>query len=358
MGLEETKHERTLTFAAIALGRIVELGLPADPQSFELWYIYATRQNEKLNDDVDDTLRRLGKLTEADLNRLYSLYVSSSRTANHLNAAAEKLTEELSQVTGMIRGAVASAERYDQKLHEGAASVGTASDQAELKSAVDALIGATKNMERENSTLREQLEASKSRSENLKREIELIRVESLTDPLTLVGNRQYFGDMLSKTIMKARESAAPVTLLFVDVDHFKQFNDDYGHQVGDDVLRLVASRLKSSVRDGEIARYGGEEFGIVLYNKTLGIGRLIAERIRLAIESAEMKSRSTSEPVRRITVSIGVAQWRSATNVDDLVRRADEALYAAKRKGRNCVVTELTGEESDENNAVARRQGQ
>jgi len=343
MPLDATKHERTLTFAAIALSKIVELGLSADPQSFELWYIYATRQNEKLNGDIEDTLQCQGKLTEADLDRLYALYVSSTRATRYLNAAADKLTDELSQVTGMIRAAVASADQYDKELHGGSEVMEATSDQADLKEAVKLLIGATKTMKQENSTLKKQLEAAKSRSDNLKNEIDLIRTESLTDPLTLVGNRQYFNDALANTITKARDNGAPVTLLFVDVDHFKRFNDQYGHQVGDDVLRLVASKLKSSVRDGEIARYGGEEFGIILYNKTLPIGQLIAERIRLAIESTELQARSTTEKLHNISVSIGVAEWKRTATVDDLVRRADEALYAAKRRGRNCVVIEQEG---------------
>jgi diguanylate cyclase len=112
--------------------------------------------------------------------------------------------------------------------------------------------------------------------------------------------------------------------------------------MGDDVLRLVAARLKSSVRDGEIARYGGEEFAVILYNKSIQIGKLIAERIRTSIESAEMRVRSTGASIGRVTVSIGVAQLKPRQTAVHMIGCADEALYAAKRKGRNCVVLEDT----------------
>lgn len=344
MGSELAHQHRTLAFAAIALGKIVELGLPADPQCFELWYIYATGQNQKLNDDVDELLRRQRKMTEDDFRRLYAAHVSSTRTTNQLNTVASKLTDEVTQVVWMINAATSSVERYDAELHEGSVAADQAENEAEIRNIVQELIRATKSMERENSALKEQLEVSKSRSERLKHEIELIRLESLTDPLTLIGNRQYFDETLTRSIAKAQENDVPLTLLFVDIDHFKQFNDQYGHLIGDDVLRMVAARLKSSVRDGEVARYGGEEFAVILYNKSLAIGRLIAERIRMAIESAEMKARVTGAPLARVTASIGVAELRQKPTGADLIRAADEALYAAKRRGRNCVVVEETAE--------------
>lgn len=333
-------HHRTLAFAAIALGKIVELELPADPQSFELWYVYATGQNQKLRDEIDQALQRQGRLTEGDLSQLYARHISamSARSTKDLDKVANRLTDEVGQVVRMISAAATSVERYDEKLHEGSRAADSAGSEADLRRAVDDLISATKTMERENSVLKEQLVASISRSEQLKHEIEAVRLESLTDSLTQIGNRQYFDDSLAREIARADESAAPLTLLMVDIDHFKRVNDEFGHQMGDDVLRLVAARLKSSVRDGEIARYGGEEFGIVLYNKSIQIGKLIAERIRAAIESAEMKVRSTGAPVGRITVSIGVAELKPRMSGEDLIRHADEALYAAKRKGRNCVV--------------------
>ncbi len=333
-------QHRTLAFAAIALGKIVELQLPADPKSYELWYVYATGHDQKLRDEIDGALQRQGQLTESDLNRLYAQYLSPTRSTGDFDKVANRLTEEVGQVVKMISTAVSSVERYDERLHEGAAAAGSAVTEAELRRVVEDLISATKSVERENSALKEQLEASKVRSEELKHEIEAVRIESLTDPLTQVGNRQYFDDTLTRAIVRASENGVPLTLLMVDIDYFKRVNDEFGHQMGDDVLRLVATRLKSSVRDGEIARYGGEEFAVVLYNKSLQIGKLIAERIRVAIESAEMKVRSTNTPIGRVTVSIGAAEYKPRLSSADLIRNADEALYAAKRRGRNCVVLE------------------
>src|SRR5215467_7267396 len=340
MASDSGSQHRTLAMAAIALGKIVELGLPADPRSYELWYIYATGKNQKLRDEIDAALRGNGTLTESDVDRLYAQYISPTRNAGDLDRVANRLNDEVGQVVKMINAAVSSVERYDEQLNEGTAAASNATNEAELRRVIENLITATFSMERENSSLKEQLEASRMRSEKLRHEIEAVRIESLTDALTQVGNQQYFDDTFTRAIVRAGENDVPLTLLLVDIDHFKQVNDQFGHQMGDDVLRLVAARLKSSVRDGEIARYGGEEFGVILYNKSIQIGKLIAERIRSSVESVEMKVRSTGAPVGRITVSIGVAELKPRMSGEELVRRADEALYAAKRKGRNCVVLE------------------
>jgi diguanylate cyclase len=330
------EQRRTLRYAAAALAKIVELELPGDPRSFELWYVYATGQNPDLNRDVDEILGRQSKILTSDLGRLYSLHLSSARATNALSSLASKLTAEVGHVVGAIHSAVSSAERYDATLND---AVGAAHQRPaiDIGSILGELVQATESMVRENGALKGQLEASRVRSEELSDEIDRIRLESLLDPLTQIGNRQFFDEALAKAITKATRNAAPLTLLFIDIDNFKQINDRFGHQIGDDVLRLVASKMKSNVRHGEVARYGGEEFGIILYNKLLEIGRLIAERIREAVESVEMRDRASGDSFGRVTVSVGVAEWNPGSTASDLIGRADAALYIAKRKGRNCV---------------------
>jgi diguanylate cyclase len=340
MGSDSGSQHRTLAIAAIALGKIVELGLPADPQSYELWYAYAAGHNQKLRDEIDHVLQQQGRLSESDLGRLYAQYISPTRSTGDFERVGRRLADEVGQVTRMISAAVTSVERYDEQLSEGTAAANSATSEADLKRVVEDLLSATKSMARENDSLKEELETSRVRSEKLTHEIEAVRIESLTDALTQVGNRLHFDDTLARAIVRAGENDVPLTLLFVDIDHFKKVNDQFGHQMGDDVLRLVAARLKSSVRDGEIARYGGEEFAVILYNKSIQIGKLIAERIRVSIESAEMRVRSSGASIGRVTVSIGVSQLKPRLTAADIIQSADEALYAAKRKGRNCVVLE------------------
>jgi diguanylate cyclase len=137
------------------------------------------------------------------------------------------------------------------------------------------------------------------------------------------------------------EKGDPLSVLMIDIDHFKKFNDSYGHQVGDHVLRLVAKVLQDSVRGGDLAaRYGGEELMAVLPGATLEVCTDVAERIRLRVSEARLTRRTTGEEIASVTVSIGVARFRLAESAEAMIERCDRGLYEAKRLGRNRVVTE------------------
>jgi diguanylate cyclase len=137
------------------------------------------------------------------------------------------------------------------------------------------------------------------------------------------------------------ETDEPLSILMIDIDHFKKFNDSFGHQVGDQVLRLVAKVLQDSVREGDLAaRYGGEELMAMLPGATVDICANVAERIRRRISEARLTRRATGEEISSVTVSIGVAQFRLAESAEAMIERCDRALYEAKRSGRNQTVTD------------------
>lgn len=128
----------------------------------------------------------------------------------------------------------------------------------------------------------------------------------------------------------------------IDIDHFKRFNDDFGHGVGDQVLRLIATTLRDRLRENDLpARYGGEELIAVLPGATLAVCEAVGERIRRSIAECRLTRRSTGETLPGVTVSIGIAQFRFGESITQLIERCDEALYLAKRTGRNRIVTEL-----------------
>ena len=335
------RHTLTLPFAKYAVAQIERLRLRADPGSFELWYMYATRQSSALTKAVDDALSSPTGLTEEKFDTLCDLHLPSKRTGPELNSVATDLSGEITQVMGMIGAAAASSEAYGERLGEGLHWFGRTDSNDALKPVVEALVMATREMEGETRALQQQLEESKTRTVELQRQVETLRVENLTDPLTLIGNRQYFDESLACLTAVATDSGEPLSLLFCDIDHFKNFNDKFGHQVGDQVLRLVAGLIKNTLRDGDVVgRYGGEEFGMILPATPLITAKAAAERIRGAIMAREVRKRGSEASFGRITISIGVAQLRDGETSLALVRRADECLYMAKRSGRNRVVSE------------------
>lgn len=175
-----------------------------------------------------------------------------------------------------------------------------------------------------------------SQLERYQQKLETLNVDlvhqSQTDALTGLKNRRAFDSVLGVEFSRAQRLASPLALIMVDVDHFKNFNDDLGHVAGDDALRRVAQTLKVQARNYDhVARYGGEEFVVVLPETSVAEATVAAERIRSAIAMME-------SPQRPITVSIGVALSLDGDMPESLIKRADKALYQAKGQGRNCVV--------------------
>ena len=177
-------------------------------------------------------------------------------------------------------------------------------------------------------------------SDRLRHNVQLSLEMAITDPLTGLHNRRYMSSHLD-TLMKSACAAKPISFLIMDIDHFKAVNDTHGHDVGDEVLREFANRISANVRGIDLAcRHGGEEFVVVMPDTDSGFAFTVAERLRRSIESTPMKI-SRPPNALTITVSIGIASSTGAPDVPDgLLRRADQALYRAKREGRNRVIAE------------------
>jgi two-component system, cell cycle response regulator len=177
----------------------------------------------------------------------------------------------------------------------------------------------------------------KALQDELKRSNELLRELSITDPLTHLYNRRFLMDTLEKEFDRIRRKGGSLSLVVLDIDHFKQVNDTYGHQKGDIVLAAVAETTRAELRGYDIAvRYGGEEFMVVLPETPLAEGIAMAERLRSSV--GQMVFPPPMETLT-VTVSLGVSTYPSdpVDSVDQLIRTADEALYRAKSAGRNRV---------------------
>lgn len=158
---------------------------------------------------------------------------------------------------------------------------------------------------------------------------------AFTDPLTKANNRTAFNDTLLREIKRAHRGGQHLSLIFVDVDNFKNINDDYGHGCGDLALASLAAWLKNSVRGSDaVFRYGGEEFVILLGDTDIDGATLIAERIRTDIESHTL---AYGMDVLNLTASLGVATLKGSDSADSLIKRADAAMYLAKKRGKNRV---------------------
>jgi diguanylate cyclase len=345
MTVPRDEHERTLAFAEIALSQIRALHQPALPRNFEIWYQYATGYNPSLNQAINETVARNGTLTEADINQIYDTFFSPNRLTDRIDTVGSKVVDEIKQVMAMIDAAAGSATNYSESLADATEKLSRTDDREALRALIEGLIESAKDMENNNKKLEARLSASKQEINQLQRNLEAVRSESLTDPLTTLSNRKFFDQAMDKAVADAKAKGEPLSLMMTDIDHFKAFNDNFGHLTGDQVLRLVAVSVKQNVKGQDIAaRYGGEEFAIALPNTVLRSAITVADHIRRAVMTKELMKRSTGEHLGRVTISIGVAALRPGDNLQSLIERADNCLYAAKRNGRNRVICETDPE--------------
>jgi len=187
----------------------------------------------------------------------------------------------------------------------------------------------------------------KNLQDDLKRANTRLEELSNKDSLTNIYNRRYFIDLVDKELDRCRRYSSRLSFLMIDIDHFKNFNDTYGHLIGDMVLSEVAQLLQAGLRKTDsVARYGGEEFALLLPETDAKGARAVAERYRVQVQAHKFGS---DEQPLRVTISIGISCYPSAgiDTVDDLIRIADDALYQAKRNGRNRVEPPFKGDQSE-----------
>lgn len=339
------EHERTMAFAEVALGQIRSLKQTAIPRNYEIWYVYATGYNAPLNKIINETLARNGKLSESDLEQIYDTYLSHIKTTDRIDKVGARVIGEIDGVMTVLSDALGMTGAYDASLSGATEQLSSAKSREQIKTIVGALLRSTGEMRETNKVLEDRLTLSKNEISNLQQSLEAIRAESLTDPLTGLGNRKYFDRMIGMAVQSALASGEPLSLLLLDIDHFKSFNDSYGHLTGDQVLRLVGLSLKQTIKGQDItARYGGEEFAVVLPNTALRQALTVADHIRRAVMAKELKKKSTGEILGRVTISVGVSMLKQGDDTDALIERADACLYAAKRNGRNRVICEVDPE--------------
>jgi diguanylate cyclase (GGDEF)-like protein len=168
---------------------------------------------------------------------------------------------------------------------------------------------------------------------------ETLRLQSIRDPLTGLFNRRYMEESLTRELSRCTRSNRPLSVLMLDIDHFKRFNDSFGHAAGDALLQAIGEFLRASTRGEDIAcRYGGEELTLILPETSLADAANRAEQIREGLKRLDVRSQGVT--LGMATVSIGVAGFPThGANTTTILRAADEALYEAKREGRDRVVT-------------------
>ena len=306
------------------------------PLNYELWLHFVAHPNGALAQEIERILSGSTTITEEVSEELAATYLPKAKLNEQIRDAGVQLNRELATVAQAIKQAQASNEQYGETL----ATVGRDLDSdvapLTLKELVQNLTAATKQVQGETKSLELRLDSSAAEVARLREHLEQVSRDATTDALTKLNNRKAFDDEMARACAEATELELPLALAFIDIDHFKGFNDNWGHQTGDQVLRYVASVIgKLAPYPRFAARVGGEEVAMILPQEHAQDVLETREDIRIEVSSRTLKRRSTNEDLGAITVSAGIADYIHGEEMHALVERADEALYASKHAGRN-----------------------
>ncbi|MEN6541074.1 GGDEF domain-containing protein [Parvibaculum sp.] len=325
-----------------ALGLMARHGIAPLPQNYDLWFRYASGHNSDLNEAIDSALRQGLKIDDKLSADLHQRFVTHAALADATIDAGDKLNLEVNNILKLVAEAAGDSSTLATSVRKASAELSNKSTANDVRRVVDVIVAATRHMETRSKELELRLNETKSELNTLQSSLTKARNEARTDGLTGVANRKAFDEALAQAISQASIDRSPLCLVIGDIDHFKKFNDTWGHRTGDQVLRLVASCLKAGARESDtVARYGGEEFALILPGITTENAEILANGIRETVQSRELVKRSTGETLGRVTMSLGISTLRPGEGSSSLIERADACLYAAKRGGRNRVVSEM-----------------
>jgi diguanylate cyclase len=331
--------EQARRFSDAALAAMARLTIAPSPTHYLIWYSHCSGCYPELSERLRRMEEKGEPFTDGRLAELHERFFGTGRQVRLLNETCQRIEVTMSQLLSQVGGVSRDAGNYGDKLATFSNALDRARPAPDLQTMVGEILVETRAMHARARRLEVELDQSSHQIEDLRVDLAKAQRDANTDSLTGIANRKYFDYELGAAAEEARLKHQPLSLLLADIDRFKRFNDTHGHQVGDQVLRLVAQVLTSSVKGRDLAaRYGGEEFAVLLPQTDIEGARHLAEQIRGTVAGNHIRSKSNGRHLGHITLSVGCAQYDPQEALSDLIRRADEALYEAKRLGRNRVV--------------------
>jgi len=313
------------------------------PENYFVWFDYVIGVNKELEKDINRIIHD-GKLFSDEINNeLYQRHFVNDDSRLKIVADAQKeILNILKDVLDEILHTQDFTSDYRDKLEEVTAQLKEEKERDEIHKIVSNIIHMTVDVIQASEQIKEHLEESTSKSEKLQQELDRAQHEILIDPLTSLYNRKAFDNKISAFIKAYKDEGKIFSLVMIDIDYFKKFNDQHGHLLGDQVLKLMGRLLSKEVKGKDfVGRYGGEEFFILMEDASLYNAFIVADKIRNSLASVQFKYVETGQVLGKITISAGVAAMRDNDTAESLIKRADDAMYLAKQTGRNNVKSEM-----------------
>lgn len=335
-------NDFAIKIARKAMPELIQLRIAPTPENYALWYLYVTGREKALTERIEQLKADSADFDETTVQQLKDNFLSPYTIQHEMQRHTFGVQSLMSDLLEMISSVTGETSSYNKNLGGYVDKLSGKYSEAGVDQMVKELLEKTLEIRETGSELTDKLADSKREVEELRHNLVKITEEANRDALTGLANRKAFDTHAQHLHDVAMAGEGDFSLLLIDIDHFKVFNDKYGHQVGDEVLKIVAREMMNAVKGRDVvARYGGEEFAVLLPSTALAGALIVAENLRKNIASHSLSRKDTKESYGTVTVSVGVSQFHTTgDSIEALVRRADEALYRSKKGGRNRVTQE------------------
>lgn len=341
----EMSAKEELAYSLRNLKKIIPLmgkySIPTTPTHYAVWYTYVAQTDPVITKEIDEAIKQEGFCTKVTSEMLYNKHLATKteRDTVELKQCLEAMVHDL---TSSVGDTIAETTNFNKMIEKNFAHLSAIEDKGlsieDTMLLVKNIIKNANDIQQSSNEFTQKLAQAQKEINVLKKELNIVKLETTHDALTGIFNRRALDSDLHHFI----SSGKPFSLIMVDLDHFKNINDTYGHRIGDMVLKAAAKVLNDrSIGVGRAYRYGGEELALVLNNKPLYIARKFADVCRTDIEKISVKSRRNNQNktlLSIVTASFGVAAFEKGDNYSSIIDRADAQLYQAKKLGRNRVM--------------------
>ncbi len=312
------------------------------PINYLVWYHFLKGENTHLINEIKAVIESPYGYTDRLGTRLYDQYIAeeSIKAEDQYDFAFRQFVDDILNKIGTW---VCSLDQHSDQMGLCVENLKKPNlDAQDLERMAATIMQTVTSMQSSTNEIRSEAQTNTDEVTLLRQQLHKARAEALTDELTQIGNRKSFNATMMDLTLENRSQPHTLCLIMTDIDHFKKFNDTYGHPIGDSVLRYFASIMRKSASENEtICRYGGEEFAIIIKNSSLEEACARAEVIRQQIQAARLTLKNSSDPIDTITASFGISHFYGHEDcLEDFIGRADKSLYAAKHAGRNQVIHE------------------
>jgi diguanylate cyclase len=319
-----------------AVPLLVKHEIPANPVNYTLWYNYVGNRIPELNSALNRIIKFSGTCTPTQCQELYFHYIIGEHLEEH-HKTLEGITKLAAHILQRLGKSTSSSAAFEQQLNKNISTLKEAKSVEDITTIVDNIISTSEDIRFANSVFQQQMNHATNEIASLRHQLQQAEKHAYIDQLTQLYNRHAFDRQL-KQLIESDSVAKNVCLILADLDHFKSFNDDYGHIIGDRVLKRMGELVQDHCPDNAIgARYGGEEFAIIISNATQAQAAELAENLRVRLQQLRVKTKKSDQTLDNISASFGVACFEPGETLECFIDRTDQALYKAKHNGRNRV---------------------